>query len=135
MNLFATPADYEAWTQSEAPDGIGRLLTLASSWVRDAVKRASFPVDRDGNPTDETVAAALRDATCEQAYVWHTNGIEPGKTQERGPVASSSIGDASITYETSSVSAERALLASALAPSALAILDGNDLVWGQPWAR
>lgn len=135
MNLFATPADYEAWTHTEAPDGIGRLLTLASSWVRDAVKRARFPVDRDGNPTDETVAAALRDATCEQAYVWATNGIEPGKTQERGPVASSSIGDASITYETSSVSAERALLASALAPSALAILDGNDLVWGQPWVR
>lgn len=135
MKLFATPADYEQWTHADAPEGIERLLTLASSWVRDAVKRASFPVDRDGNPTNETVIAALRDATCEQAYVWHANGIEPGKTQERGPVASSSIGDASITYETGSVSAERALLASALAPSALAILDGHDLVWGQPWVR
>lgn len=135
MKLFATDADYADWTRMPAPEDIDRLLTLASSWVRDAVKRASFPVDRDGNPTDETVVAALRDATCEQAYVWLANGIEPGKTQERGPVASSSIGDASITYETGSVAAERALLASALAPSALAILDSHDLVWGQPWVR
>ncbi len=135
MKLFATAEQYAEYAQQEAPANIDRLLRIASAWVQDTVKRARFTVTADGDPQDPHIAEALRDATCEQIYVWQENGVEPGHSPERGAVTSSSIGDASISYETDSVVRDRALIASSIAPTALTILDAAGLWEGHPWVR
>lgn len=133
MLLFASSGDFEKYADMEAPTNIDRLLGLASSWVRDAVRRAQFDTTPAGLPSDPDVEDALRDATCEQVLVWVQNGVEPGKAPTRGAVSSSSIGDGSVSYETASVVEARALTATSIAPTALMILDSADLTGGQPW--
>jgi len=135
VKLFATAEDYAQYAQAEAPDNVDRLLRIASAWVQDTVKRARFAVDKDGAPKDPHIVEALRDATCEQVYVWQENDVQPGKNSERGAVTSSSIGDASISYETASVVRDRELVASSVAPTALTILDAAGLWEGHPWVR
>ncbi|WP_297453256.1 hypothetical protein [uncultured Corynebacterium sp.] len=135
MNLFATAEDYAQYAQADVPENIDRLLRIASAWVQDTVKRARFAVDKDGAPTDPHIVDALRDATCEQVLVWQENDVQPGKNPERGAVTSTSIGDASISYETASVVRDRELVASAVAPTALTILDAAGLWEGHPWVR
>ena len=132
MKLFATAEDYTTYTKDDAPENIDRLLRIASAWVQDTVKRARFAVTDDGDPQDPRIVEALRDATCEQVYIWTQNGVEPGRNPERGAVTSSSIGDASISYETDSVVRDRNLIASAIAPTALTILDAAGLWEGHP---
>lgn len=135
MKIFATAEDYTAYAKDDAPENIDRLLMLASGWVRDITKRARFATTKASDPKDEGIRAALRDATCEQVLVWVQNGVEPGKQPDKGAVSSTSIGDASISYETDSVVAQRALAASSLAPTALTILAAEGLAEGQPWVR
>lgn len=135
MKLFATVEDYTTYTNDGAPGNVDRLLRIASAWVQDTVKRARFAVTADGDPEDPHVVEALRDATCEQVYVWVQNDVEPGRSPERGAVTSSSIGDASISYETDSVVRDRNLIASAIAPTALTILDAAGLWEGHPWVQ
>lgn len=133
MLLFASPSEFEKYADMEAPTNIHRLLGLASTWVRDAVRRAEFDTTPAGLPADPDVKDALRDATCEQVLVWVQNGVEPGKTPTRGAVSSSSIGDGSVSYETASVVEARATATTELASTALTILESADLVGGQPW--
>lgn len=135
MKLFATGEDYESFTGEDAPGNVDRLLKVASAWVANTVKRARFAVDKDGAPKDPRIVEALRDATCEQVWVWVQNGVEPGVNADRGAVSSSSIGDASISYETDSVVRDRQLVASAVAPTALTILDTAGLWEGHPWVQ
>lgn len=135
MKLFATAEDYTTYTKDDAPENIDRLLRIASAWVQDTVKRARFAVTADGTPQDPHIVEALRDATCEQVYIWTQNGVEPGRNPERGAVTTSSIGDASISYETDSVVRDRNLIASAIAPTALTILDAAGLWEGHPWVQ
>lgn len=135
MRIFATAGDYIDYAHEDPPENIDRLLLLASGWVRDVTKRARFATTKDGEPKDEGIKAALRDATCEQVLVWVQNGVEPGKQPDKGAVSATSIGDASISYETDSVVAQRALAASSLAPTALTILAAEGLAEGQPWVR
>ena len=135
MKLFATAEEYATYANEAPPANIDRLLRIASAWVQDTVKRAHFTVTKDGDPKDPRIVEALRDATCEQVYVWAQNGVEPGKQSDRGAVTSSSIGDASISYETDSVVRDRALIASAIAPTALTILDAAGLWEGHPWVQ
>ena len=135
MKLFATVEDYTTYTNDDAPGNIDRLLRIASAWVQDTVKRARFTVTADGEPQDPHIVEALRDATCEQVYIWTQNGVEPGRNPERGAVTSSSIGDASISDETDSVVRDRNLIASAIAPTALTILDAAGLWEGHPWVQ
>lgn len=135
MRLFAKPADFEKYADMEPPENIDRLLRIASSWVTVAVRRATFDVDPAGNPSDPDVVEALRDATCEQALVWVENDITPGGVSDRGAVSSTNIGDASISYETSSVTAKRELLANVICDGAYMILDEAGLIGGQPWVR
>lgn len=56
-----------------APADALRLLTRATELIDDTV-RAAFEVDDDGIPTDATVAATMRDATCAQVEYWLTVG-------------------------------------------------------------
>lgn len=133
VRLFAKTADFEKYADMEAPDNIERLLRVASAWVAVAVRRATFDVDSAGNPSDPDVVDALRDATCEQVLVWVENDITPGKVADRGAVSSTSIGDASISYETASVTAKREVLANVICDGAYMILDEAGLIGGQPW--
>lgn len=135
MRLFAKPADFEKYADMEPPENIDRLLRTASAWVTVAVRRARFDVDTAGNPADPDVVEALRDATCEQVLVWVENDITPGKIADRGAVSSTSIGDASISYETASVTAEREVLANVICDGAYMILDEAGLIGGQPWVQ
>ncbi|MFK0289938.1 hypothetical protein ACIQU6_05530 [Streptomyces sp. NPDC090442] len=64
--VYATPEQYAAWTGEPAPEGAERLLARASEDVDSALLTAVYPVDEDGDPTQATIAAALRDATCAQ---------------------------------------------------------------------
>lgn len=73
---YATVSDLESFIGGEAPDGVARLLERASE-VIDGVVRAPFDVDTTTDlPTDSTVAAALRDATCAQIEFWAEVGEE-----------------------------------------------------------
>jgi hypothetical protein len=64
--VYATSADYTAWTGQTAPAGIERLLARASEDVDDALLTAVYSTDADGMPTEADVIAALRDAACAQ---------------------------------------------------------------------
>lgn len=133
MRLFAKTADFEKYADMEAPENIDRLLRVATAWVTVAIRRATFDVDSAGNPSDPDVVEALRDATCEQVLVWVENDLTPGAIADRGAVSSTSIGDASISYETTSVTASRQQVATTLCDGSYMILDEAGLIGGQPW--
>lgn len=70
---FATVADLADWLPSsvdiDEPDA-SRQLVRATTLIERAV-RAPYAVDSTTNlPTDTTIAAALRDATCAQVEFW-----------------------------------------------------------------
>lgn len=68
---YATVEDLVAWLPADALSGgdTDRLLLAASRRV-DAAVRAPYATDDDDLPTDDRVAAALRDATCAQVEFW-----------------------------------------------------------------
>lgn len=81
-------------------DELARLLANASLLVDDLIGRATFPVDENGIPTDENIAAACRMATCGVIEQWLEVGEEhdvdglastqievPGYTGPRAPIA------------------------------------------------
>lgn len=79
MASHATPEDLTAWLE----DGVTvegdpeRLLARASELV-DGVVRAPYDTDDDGAATDDTIAAALRDATCAVVEQW----VEVGESND-----------------------------------------------------
>lgn len=77
------------------PDTADLLLLRASRLVDQALLCAVYDVDDDGMPTDARVAAALREATCEQVAAWVAGG-EDG-TGVAGQYQSVSIGSVSLT--------------------------------------
>ncbi|MEV4245231.1 hypothetical protein AB0J63_17670 [Streptosporangium canum] len=70
----ATTQDYEDYTGTTAPAGIGLMLTRASRVIDAALISAIYTTDDDGMATDPRVLAALRDATIEQAAAWVVGG-------------------------------------------------------------
>lgn len=82
--VYATVADLSAYG---LPPGVSepvgqeatRVLARASERVDDALLTAVYATDDDGMPTDPTVIAALRDATCAQVLHWAQHpGAEDG---------------------------------------------------------
>ncbi|GAW50610.1 MULTISPECIES: hypothetical protein [unclassified Nocardioides] len=69
-------ADGESESPSTIPEDAARLLVRASELVADHIVTAVYDVDSDGNATDGTVIAALRDATCAQVEFWLTGDEE-----------------------------------------------------------
>ncbi|MFE1770272.1 hypothetical protein [Streptomyces sp. NPDC059008] len=63
---YATPEQLAAWIGEPAPEGAERLLARASEDIDSALLTAVYPVDEDGDPLDERIRAALRDAVCAQ---------------------------------------------------------------------
>ena len=67
---YATSSDYTTYAGGVAPSDITRLLLRASELI-DSKVTTSFLVNTGTSlPSDATVAAALRDATCAQVEFW-----------------------------------------------------------------
>jgi hypothetical protein len=103
----------------DPPADLSRLLERASELIDDHCRTARYDVDDDDLPTDEGVAAALRDATCAQVEFWLAGDEEDDVL---GPLKAIKIG---------SVSAEPAEPL-VLAPRAARILRDAHLYSGEP---
>lgn len=138
MLIFATHYDVTKW-MDEPLDGrnIDSFLRRASVMVQRAVRAARFAVTPAGMPEDPDIEDALRDAVCEQVAVWLENDVNPVEvTSAATPVASSSIGDASINYGDSAASnAAKDAVSTELHPAAFDILANAGLTGGYLWAR
>lgn len=135
MLLFANEQDVERWLGADAPDGVERLLRLASMKVGYAVRRAIFDVTPAGLPADPDVAEALRDATCAQVEVWHLGEVEAGVVDTEARVSKSSIEGASVEYDTAGADAKATLLREHLCTEAWEILALAGLTGGMPWVQ
>jgi len=120
--VYATPEQLAVWTGEAAPANAARLLRSASLLVRRATLTAVYYTDAQGMPTDPDVAAAFRDATCSQADTWATLGIDPAKGAADMLPVTKSIGTATITYATASVTTARGTAAVQLTREARLIL-------------
>lgn len=111
MRVYATPADLQEWTGQAPPENAVPLLRSASAMVEEVTMLAVYSVDSTGAPRNSEVAAAFRDATCEQAAYWAANGLDPAKGElgEQGKkVASSkSIKGASVSYDSADLAASK----------------------------
>ncbi|HEY8394725.1 MAG TPA: hypothetical protein VIK92_08010 [Thermaerobacter sp.] len=70
---YATTDDLERYLSPTPPDA-DLLLTRASRLIDRLLTSAVYEVDDTGMPVDEQIAAALRDATCEQTVAWIMGG-------------------------------------------------------------
>lgn len=80
-------ADQE--TPATVPADAARLLVRASELIDDHTAAAWYDVDADDQPTDATVIAGFRDATCAQVEYWLTADEEDDVL---GPTQGASIG-------------------------------------------
>ncbi|MGA5209019.1 hypothetical protein ACWCV2_15495 [Streptomyces pseudogriseolus] len=85
--VFATVAEYEAFTGEAAPANAERLLARASRLVSAATKAALYDTDPAGFPSDTDVRDAFRDAVCAQVQVWAKRDAA-GSGNASDPVAS-----------------------------------------------
>lgn len=113
------------------PDNAELLLARASRLVDRALMCAVYDVDGTGMPTDERIAGALRDATCEQVAAWVAGG-EDG-TGAAGQYQSVSIGSVSLTRGAAGPGGGAPAAGTALAPQAWMILHQAGLVNRGPW--
>lgn len=138
MLVFAQPDDVVKWAGYEFDDDVKLepLIRRASSMVQRAVRAARFEVTPAGMPEDPEIMDALRGAVCEQVTVWAENDINPTVIEaSSGGVASSSIGDASVSYSTVEAAAVKDQAANELCDAALDILANAGLIGGWPWVR
>lgn len=126
-SVYATPEQLATYTGAPAPEGAERLLARASEDIDAALLTAYYATDDDGDPTEQHVVDALRDATCAQveyqlatgddgtgaAGVWDAVSIGPVSLSGRkaGPPAASGVDLAP--------RAHRALLRAGLLPGAI----------------
>lgn len=136
MLIYATSAELLTWTgEQAAPANVDQLLRSASILVRRATRTAVYATTADGLPTDATLVAALRDATCAQAHAWAAAGIDPtAPAPASARVATSkSIGSGSVTYaDAQAVSVAQDRLRAGLSDEAAAILADAGLTGGAP---
>lgn len=93
--VYATEADYTAYTGETPPANIDRLLRIASGVVDYLLTGRLYDVDTSGMPTAVADSDALRDATCVIAQdADAANLIGSGGSQEWGSV---SIGNVSLS--------------------------------------
>lgn len=106
-SVYATPEQLATYTGAPAPEGAERLLARASEDIDAALLTACYATDADGDPTEQHIVDALRDATCAQveyqlatgddgtgaAGVWDSVSIGPVSLSGRkaGPPAASGV--------------------------------------------
>lgn len=94
--VYATAADYQAYSGQTPPADIDRLLARASGLLdAEVLISAWYSTDTAGLPTDTTVAAAFADAACAQVEFWGEVGEDVDMS---GPVEEVKIGSAQIRY-------------------------------------
>lgn len=105
MIQYATPAELAHHIDPDAPTPTPPplatvLLRTASGLVRGATAGAVYSTDAEGVPTAPHIAAAFRDATCEQAAAWSLHGIDPrkGRASAQRTIASKSLLGGSVSY-------------------------------------
>lgn len=77
--IYATADEYETYTGQIPPAGIDKQLTDASRMLDSRVfRQCRYDVDETGLPSNTTVLAAFRDATCAQAEWWEEVGDSTG---------------------------------------------------------
>lgn len=102
--IYATGADLTAWLDPlPLPANSAALLRSGSLLVRSTTMTALYAVDTEGKPSDATVLAAFKDATCAQAAFWSAAGIDPaaGGIPVAAPVRSKRLGSGAVDYDTS----------------------------------
>ncbi|MEV1079873.1 hypothetical protein AB0I98_16750 [Streptomyces sp. NPDC050211] len=129
--MFATPADYEAFTGQPAPANATRLLARASRLVTRATKAAIYDTDSAGYPSDPDVRDAFRDATCAQVAEWARReaAAADGGDVAAGPWTSVSAGSISLSRQSAPTEVAED---TELVPEAAEILEELDLcqvVW------
>ncbi|WP_113705369.1 hypothetical protein [Nonomuraea lactucae] len=67
MVVYATAADYAAYTDKPAPDGIAAALARASERIDELLLGAVYNTDDNEMPTDPKEREAIMRATCAQA--------------------------------------------------------------------
>lgn len=77
--IYATSAEYTAYTGQTPPADIGQLLADASRMLEAQVFRLCwYEVDGNGYPSNAVVLAAFSDAVCAQAQWWDELGDSTG---------------------------------------------------------
>lgn len=112
MLIYAQTSDYVTYTGvSDYPDNITSLLRSASLLITEETITSFYDVDDTGLPTDTGILAAFNEATCAQAYLWATLGVDPNLfgIDITTPVKSSKIGTAEVQFDTQLVSSPAAL--------------------------
>lgn len=127
--IFATEAELAEWLGlTEPPAGAARLLRNASREVSRITVAAYYATDLAGMPTDTTVAAAFRDATCAQAEWLIANGDNDGD----GPGGFSEVKVLSVSLKRASTT-DSPTGAKASGEAAYAILHEAGVLPGEPW--
>ena len=135
---YAVPTDLTVapWSLTLTDTAATRLLYYASILIRRATKTAIYTADPlTGLPTDDTLLAAFKDATCAQVDACSQLDIDPaaGAGKAATVVTQKSHGGASIQYAAYASTVEaRAQAAKHISPNALEILRDGGLVGGSP---
>ncbi|WP_060887284.1 hypothetical protein [Streptomyces caniscabiei] len=124
--IYATSAEYTAYTGQTPPSDIGQLLADASRFLEAEVFRLCWyeVVDGTGYPSNATVLAAFSDAVCAQAQWWDEVGDSTGASGVGwGTVR---LGSAQMSRSVTTTSGASSP-AREIAPKALDALQGMDL--------
>lgn len=136
-DFLADVADLMEWTGVAAPDNATQLLRSATSRVLEATKGAHYPVDvATGLSTDETVAKALKDATCIQAAAWAAIKYDPatGGVITSTVARDKAIGSARFSYAgADAAAASKQGAATGLVPDACEKLAQHNLLATNVW--
>lgn len=124
MRPYATPADLVPDWLDEEPAGAARHIRAATLLVDYHTRLAEYPVDRDGNPTEQAHIDALRDAVCQQVTVWNGAGVDPDKGAggQTPAISSQSSGGGSVSYNGTQSTQELGLIATTLCEQSWLIL-------------
>lgn len=98
--IYATSADYLAYTGQAPPADIDARLARASRFLgSDVFRFCGFEVDEDGYPSNTLVAEAFAAAVCAQVQWWDETGDELGTA---GRYASVKLGTLALSRASSS---------------------------------
>lgn len=122
--IYATAADYLAFTGQTPPAGIEAQLARAARFLDSEVFRLCwYDVDAGGLPSNPLVLAAFRDAVCAQVAWW----VELGDSTGAAGVGWSSVGIGSVSLSRQSAGGAEASAARQVAPEVGDLLRAPDL--------
>lgn len=127
MPTYAVPADLRTPWGVEADDAsAASLIDRASTIVRSLTLTAVYDTDDNGDPTDQVVRGALRDATCAQV-AWFEETGDTG-SGAAGRFNSMSLGSASLSGGGTGSGTNTDAATAAISPEAVRILANAGLI-------